>query len=92
MSDSPLEVQQSGDKVVVEGKEVKGIPTEDELIERLNSLGSQMRELIVHAKRLPRKPGLEPYQDQVRALAISQSYLQTGFMWMRRCISPTKDF
>ena len=64
----------------------------ESLMERLNDLGASLREVIVEAKRLPPTQGLAPHQDPTRSIAVAQSYLQTGFMWLRRAIAPTKDF
>lgn len=62
------------------------------LMEEANRLGLELRALIVRCKKLPRTPGLEPHQDEVRALAIAQSNLQTGFLWLRRAIKPEPVF
>lgn len=95
MNDSPLEmVKASADiNIDVVGKEIAGdIPTPEALCARLEAIGNDLRNLIVDAKRLKRIQGLEAHQDQGRALAQGQSFLQTGFMWIRRAIRPQSDF
>lgn len=92
-SEGPLESK--SEKVELEGKEIKEIPIVPdaaELMVRLNALGDSLRDLIVETKRLPWDRTLGPYQDPVRSIAISQSYLQTGLMWLRRAVEPTKVF
>ena len=91
----PLEVKSSGPKLEVVGSEIKilpATPTDAELLAKLTECGDALRELIVLSKRLPRIAGLEAHQEQGRSLALAQAHLQTGFMWLRRAISPSKDF
>ena len=91
----PLEVKSSRSELEVAGREVKTAPqppTEAELLAKLTECGDAMRELILLTKRLPRIAGLEAHQEQGRSLALAQAHLQTGFMWLRRAISPSKDF
>lgn len=88
-------LESSNPNIELEGKEVKEAPkpvNADELMLKVEELGAQLRALIVESKRVPREKGLEAHQDPVRALALAQSNLQTGFMWLRRSIKPSKDF
>jgi hypothetical protein len=80
---------QQAENVTLEGKEVKeipAIPDRDELITKINAAGAILRMLILEAKKLPKEKGVEPHQDSVRSLALAQSHLQTGFMWLRRAV------
>lgn len=89
------EVVTENGTIPAEGHEIKELPkamTAEEIDSALRALGSELRRLIVSAKRLPRVPGLEAHQDPARALALAQSHLQTGFMWMRRAIAPKDEF
>lgn len=68
------------------------MPPAQDLLRRLEAAGDVLRELIVQTKRLPRTPGLESHQELGRSLALAQSHLQTGFMWMRRSIEQPREF
>ena len=96
MSEGPLEVTgPAAVSVVLEGTpapEQKPLPLPGDLMERADALGVELRALIVEVKRLPRTKGLDPHQDPVRSLAIAQTDLQTGFMWLRRAIACPKVF
>lgn len=67
-------------------------PNPDELMVEANRMGTEMRKFIVRCKKLPRTPGLGPHQDEVRALALAQAHLQTGWLWLRRAIKPEDVF
>lgn len=87
--------QVSGAQVELEGKEVTDPgpqPTAEELIAQLDVLGDALRALIIRSKHVPRTKGLDPHQDPSRSLALAQSHLQTGFMWLRRAIDMPKVF
>jgi hypothetical protein len=86
----PVEVKAS-ENVTVESQEVT-VQSPEELMEKLNKLGVELRAVVIAAKRLPRTKGLDPHQDPTRSIALSQAHMQTGFMWMRRAINPTLDF
>lgn len=95
----PLELQktENGPEIEVVAKEMPADapkpPSKDDLLAKANELGDQMRALIVEAKRLPRgKNSIAPHQDPSRALSLSQMYLQTGFMWLRKAIEVPKEF
>ena len=95
MSSEPLKVVEGGEKVELLGREISEppkAPTAVELTARTNELGEQMRSLIVAAKRLPATKALDPHQDPVRSIALAQSHLQTGFMWLRKAIEQPKVF
>ena len=90
----PLDVKASSN-VEVTGREITekpAIPTAEELTKKMDEIGIEMRKLIVQVKRLPRQTSYESHLDPTRSLALSQSHLQTGFMWLRRAIEPTKGF
>ena len=59
----PLElVKSEGPQVEGQAKNVAvQPPTKEELMHEVNALGTQLRELIVKAKRLPRDKSLEPH-------------------------------
>lgn len=89
------EVVTENGTIPVEGHEIKELPkvmTAEEIDAALAELGKELRRLIVSTKRLPRTGGLEAHQDPSRALALAQSHLQTGFMWMRRAVAPKDEF
>ena len=94
----PLEhMPQDGHPAVeLEGKPLEAPsvppPTTEELSERVNKVGDDLRAVIVDTKRLPRVKGIDPHQDQGRALALAQAHLQTGFMWLRRAVKPQQEF
>lgn len=67
-------------------------PTVEELTNKVQAVGEELRALIVLTKRLPRAKGLDPHQDPTRSLSLAQMYLQTGFMWLRRAIQTPKEF
>lgn len=95
-SEGPLEsksekVELTGKKIT-EVKEKPAPPDPAVLMAKLNELGDSMRALIIEVKRLPWDRTLGPYQDPVRSIAIGQSQLQTGFMWVRRAIEPNRLF
>lgn len=94
-SNGPLEVV-SNLPVEAVGTELPANPlptlTAEELMDKINGLGLHLRECIVQAKRLPRVPGLEPYEDATRSIALAQAHLQTGFMWLRRAVECPKQF
>ena len=91
-NNGPLE--SNNPNVILEGKEVKKEPPPDadEVMEKINAMGTQMRELILLCKKVPRIDGLDPHQEQVRSLALAQAHLQTGFLWLRRGVKPDKLF
>jgi hypothetical protein len=64
----------------------------EQLLADLCALGVGLRDIIVLTKKLKRTPALDPHQDQMRSLSLAQAHLQTGFMWLRRAIIPTKEF
>lgn len=81
--------------VELKGTEVKDKPkppTREELTADAARLGTELRALIVLAKRLPRDKDWESHEDPTRSLAIAQQYLQTGFLWLRRLIDAPKGF
>lgn len=98
LDSGPLEVVPGKPEIKFElqGREASAeplpIPTKEELTVALNAIGADMRNLILTAKRMKKEQGLEPHLDSTRSLAVAQQYLQTGFMWMRRAINPTKEF
>lgn len=79
-------------KVVADNMERAGKPTVAEVMAKVNELGAALRVVIVEVKSLPRTPGLDPHQDTTRSLALAQSHLQTGFMWLRRAIDNPNVF
>jgi hypothetical protein len=86
---------QQAENVTLEGKEVKEIPAisdRDELITKINAAGAILRILIIEVKKLPKEKGSEPHQDPIRSLALAQSHLQTGFMWLRRAVIIQDEF
>ena len=87
--------ESSGPSVEVEAKNVADLPpapAKDDLLREADVLGSQLRDLIVRAKRLPKDKSLEPHQDPIRALALAQANLQAGFMWLRKAIEQKREF
>ena len=96
MAEQPLELVagKEGPLTGLRGTEVspQKIPDAADLQRQAHELGEALRVLIVTAKRLPREKALEPHQDPVRSLALAQSHLQTGFMWLRRAIDPPRMF
>ena len=96
--DAPLEhpLEAIGSpNVELRGREIKaGLPPPDPeaMLKEINEIGNRLRELIVMSKRLPKRPELEPHQDASKCIAMAQSNLQTGFMWMRRIIEAPKVF
>lgn len=88
-------VESSSKNVTIEGREVtekSPPPTAEALIAEMNAIGDALRALIVLSKRLPRDGATEAHQDPIRALALAQANLQTGFMWLRRAIERPKVF
>lgn len=81
--------------IPVEGHEIKEIPalmSAAEIDASLEKLGTDLRKLIVATKRLPREKNWEAHQDPSRSIALAQSHLQTGFMWLRRAVHPKDEF
>lgn len=85
-------------KVDLEGKEIENVPepeplpTAEDVIAIANKLGKELRELIVLAKRVPGKKGVDVYQDPRRSLGLAQMHLQTGLMWLRRAVKVSDEF
>lgn len=96
MNDGPLklEVGKGDAELVVTGVETKPqkAQTPEEVMEKLNAIGMELRSLIVATKKLPVNKALEPYQDPVRSIAQGQAYLQIGLMWLRKAIEQKKEF
>lgn len=67
-------------------------PTAEDLLKRINDLGTQLRIVIVEAKLLQKDVTVEVHQDPIRSLGQAQVNLQVGFMWLRRAIKPQKEF
>ena len=90
----PLESDNTN--VVAIGKPVDVLQvakTPDDVLDKINALGNELRELILQAKRIPRLvQGLDAHQEPSRCVAIAQSHLQTGFMWLRRAVTQPKEF
>lgn len=81
-------------KVEAEATEVaaKPVPNKDELVVRISAAGTELRNLILEAKKLPRDRSLEAHQEEMRCLSQAQNHLQTGMMWLRRAVNPSKEF
>lgn len=63
------------------------------LMDEVDVLARSMRQLLVRCKNLPKQDEkLETYQMQKRSLTIAQEHLQTGFLWLRRCVSGDTRF
>lgn len=75
----------SGD---IPAKSSQPIPeTPEELLVEVEKLGVALRALIVRCKLLEKTDnGLSPYQRPKRSLELAQEYLQTGMLWLRKCI------
>lgn len=67
-------------------------PTKEEVLARVATIGSELRKLVLEIKKFPRDKTLEPHNDELRCLAQAQTQLQVGMMWLRRSITPTKEF
>lgn len=79
--------------VAKEIAELPKAPDADELLEKASAIGDQLRALIVECKKLPRdRNNILPHKDPSRSLSLSQMYMQTGFMWLRNAIKPSKEF
>lgn len=81
-----------------DGAEVKtGIITEpvlsksetpESLLAEVDRLSDAFRAVIVRCKLLDKSDaGLAPYQSSKRALGLAQEHLQTGMLWLRKCIT-----
>lgn len=68
------------------------LPTPEAILSRLDAIGNDLRALIVDAKKLATGKGFEPHEDPMRCIAIAQSELQTGFLWLKRSINRQKGF
>lgn len=94
-AEAPM-VQTSGPDVRLQGVEMKEPklppPTQEDLLAESIDLGNKIRDLIVRTKRLPIQQGFKPFQDPTRSLALAQSHLQTGLLWLRKCITQDANF
>lgn len=89
----------TGGKVEATSKEVsptlpstEPVPDRGLVSERISAASAELRKLILEVKRLPRDKSLEPHLEEMRCLATAQTNLQTGLMWLRRAVNPTKEF
>ena len=64
-----------------------------ELFSEAERIGVELRTLIVRCKELDKPQAkLDPYQRPARALGLAQQYLQTGMLWLKKCINQDVSF
>ena len=64
---------------------------QETLLADADRLGAELRALIVRCKDLPKNEG-EPYQALRYTLSRAQESLQTGMLWLRKCITRDMRF
>ena len=85
----------TGANVEAETRDVTAVVpmiTKEEALRRVSEVSLNLRKMIVDVKKMPRDKTLEPHTDEMRCLSQAQNNLQTGLMWLRRAINPSKEF